>query len=113
MNPSGALAVDFRLHLHGNAWIVWIGLQGIEHHLGDCVLEGGAIARDHNRLITDIVSQLRGFDRLVFLGFLVGFFDQLWQRHRFHGGDSVLRQKAHLVNQPGDSPDAFGHRRVE
>src|SRR5437660_2900444 len=98
VHPGGAVAVYFRLHLHGNSRIVWIRLEGIQHHFGQRMLERGTVAGDNDRLVAHVVSELRRLDRLVFLGFLIRFLNQLRQRHGFPAGDGIPRQESHLVD---------------
>lgn len=113
VDPVGAVAVGFALHIDGDAGGGGVGLEGIEHDFGDGVAEGGFVAFDDDRLFADAVFELGGFNGLELLGFLVGLLDEGGEGEAVAGGELVAGEEAHLVDEPGDTAHTIGEGGVE
>ena len=105
--------VAFSVQLDSDSRFLGIGLQGIEHDLGQRVLEGSAVPGNDGGFAPVFAMQLRGFDRLMLARFLVGFLDQRLDREDLRFNLPVPGQETHLVDKPRDSPDPIGERMVE
>ena len=98
MHPVVAVAVAFGLGADFYLGVGGIGLQRIQDHFRQGMLERGPVALQDNGLIAGFLRKFRHLGRLVLLSFLVSLIDQRTQREGFLGKYGVARQKAHLID---------------
>jgi len=107
-HPGGAIADRIGVRAHGDFRIRWSGLERIQEHFREGILESRPVTGKDYRIDSVLVGEAGRPDRLILLSLLVGFFDQRFEGEGVFRGNSLPGEKSHLVGQARDPFDALG-----